>query len=540
MPPLARQTLLRMARVASTVAVVVFALACGKPRDAVARVGSEHISQDQWRAYLKTHPATGADEKERLNDLVRREVAWLEAQKKGLLSGPAWEERLRDERGAILGGFYLAGQKELPPFTEAQAKEFYVAHNEEREVSHILLQSREEADLALIRLKRGEPFDDLARAVSKDPSAAKGGGDLGWIRKDQVVKEFGDAAFASKKGETIGPIRSQFGWHVIVVKEIRGPSDADFERDKRAVMARVETMRTQQGREAALEPLRKKYPLQSDMAVLDLDRTTAVQPGDEARIAGRVADRPITLKDLKGYLGSYIKSSGQSHSLGPSMKAQFMEMMADDLRLQAAALESGVDKRADVKAALWDAERESALEIFTQDFLATFRVPDADLEAFHKGHSGLFCGPGSLRLNVLVVDQAVAAQTAVLEASRGADWKGLYEKYADKAATGDWNLGWVEAASLQKLVPPDALKAMLAQPLGHVVGPVQGPEGYQVFQVVERREGPVLPLAACAGRVRAAYLEAEGSKILKAHLDGEGRKGLTIAAHPEKLEKTAS
>jgi len=507
----------------------VLALACGRPRDAVARIGDEWITRGQWETYLGTHPAQGpAEQQERLQDLTRREVAWLRARKAGLLAGSAWEEQARKIRNELLAQFYLRQQKEMAPFTEAEAKEYFKAHNEERSVSHILLATREEADLALVRLRRGEAFDKLARSLSKDPSAPTNGGNLGWIRREQVVKEFGDAVFSAKKGDTLGPIHTQFGWHVIVINDVRQPSDSDFEKNKAAIMARMESMRLQKKREIALEPLRQKMPLKAAESVLNMDRTTQAVPGDEGRVAGRVAGQPITLKELKEFIGEYVKSSGQSHSLGVATKVRFMEMLADDVRLVAAATQSGVDQRPDFKAALWDAEREAGLAVFSRDHLARCVVPDAEMAAFYASHMDLFHGPGALRINVLVVDSMEVAQRAMLEATTGTPWERLFEKYANREATGSWDPGWVEASQMSALVPQDFLTAMLTRPPGHVYGPVQGPEGYEVFRVLEKREGPVLPMGECKDRVRAAYLDAHGAEIVNAYLDGEGRKGIPV------------
>jgi peptidyl-prolyl cis-trans isomerase D len=66
------------------------------------------------------------------------------------------------------------------------------------------------------RAKRGEDFAKLAREFSADGSASNGG-DLGWFGKGRMVKPFEDAAFKAKAGEVVGPVRSQFGLHIIKV-----------------------------------------------------------------------------------------------------------------------------------------------------------------------------------------------------------------------------------------------------------------------------------------------------------------------------------
>lgn len=73
------------------------------------------------------------------------------------------------------------------------------------------------ADAALRRAKAGEDFKQLAAQLSEEPGAAERGGDLGWFGKGRMVPEFETAVFGAKVGDVVGPIKTQFGWHVIKV-----------------------------------------------------------------------------------------------------------------------------------------------------------------------------------------------------------------------------------------------------------------------------------------------------------------------------------
>ena len=86
--------------------------------------------------------------------------------------------------------------------------------------AHILVNSEKDAQNILARLEKGEKFEDLAKRFSKCPSKSKGG-NLGWFGKGDMVKEFEDAAFAANKGEVVGPVKTQFGYHLILVKDLK-------------------------------------------------------------------------------------------------------------------------------------------------------------------------------------------------------------------------------------------------------------------------------------------------------------------------------
>ena len=86
--------------------------------------------------------------------------------------------------------------------------------------SHILVKTEQEANTALYDVTHGKSFEDVARNVSICPSARKGG-NLGWFGKNQMVKEFENAAFSLRKDEISTPVKTQFGWHVIKVNDVQ-------------------------------------------------------------------------------------------------------------------------------------------------------------------------------------------------------------------------------------------------------------------------------------------------------------------------------
>ena len=84
--------------------------------------------------------------------------------------------------------------------------------------SHILVKTEQEALACLTYMKQGRSFEELAREKSLCPSGKKGGS-LGWFARGQMVREFEQAAFSEKKGQIIGPVKTQFGWHLIRIDD---------------------------------------------------------------------------------------------------------------------------------------------------------------------------------------------------------------------------------------------------------------------------------------------------------------------------------
>jgi peptidyl-prolyl cis-trans isomerase C len=103
----------------------------------------------------------------------------------------------------------------------------------EIDASHILVKSEDEAKAVLEQLKGGADFATLAKEKSIDTSSGKNGGELGWFTQDVMVKEFGDAAFAMKKGEvSTTPVKSQFGYHIIKLNDERTKPLPTFDKQK--------------------------------------------------------------------------------------------------------------------------------------------------------------------------------------------------------------------------------------------------------------------------------------------------------------------
>jgi peptidyl-prolyl cis-trans isomerase C len=86
--------------------------------------------------------------------------------------------------------------------------------------SHILVKTETEALAAMNDIRHGKIFEDLAKTKSICPSGKKGGS-LGWFGRNQMVKEFEVAAFNGKKGQIIGPVKTQFGYHIIRIDDVQ-------------------------------------------------------------------------------------------------------------------------------------------------------------------------------------------------------------------------------------------------------------------------------------------------------------------------------
>jgi peptidyl-prolyl cis-trans isomerase C len=86
--------------------------------------------------------------------------------------------------------------------------------------AHILVDTEKKAKEIRERINGGERFEDMAKKYSSCPSGKKGG-TLGWFGRGDMVQEFENAAFSAEKGAVVGPVRTKFGWHLILINDVK-------------------------------------------------------------------------------------------------------------------------------------------------------------------------------------------------------------------------------------------------------------------------------------------------------------------------------
>ncbi len=181
-----------------------------------------------------------------LSDIIL--VAQAGADKK-LGDTPEFKRRLFHTRNKLLAEQMLQAETKAAVTDEAMHKVYDDATKtmgDEQEVRarHILIRvmdptdekaSKEAEDkikAIIVRLNKGEDFATLAGELTEDPSGKQNGGDLDYFTKDQMVKEFSEVAFKLDKGQISGPVKTQFGWHVLKVEDKRTRKPPEYDKVK--------------------------------------------------------------------------------------------------------------------------------------------------------------------------------------------------------------------------------------------------------------------------------------------------------------------
>jgi peptidyl-prolyl cis-trans isomerase C len=228
----------------------------------VAEVGKEKITlkdyQEQVLQYEKSksfqqklQSLTPAGKKKILDGMVTDSLFYQAAMEKGLTLNEETLKEIELLKRRLLIRKYIEQALKEKPIEEAELRDYYEKNSErfvipeKRKLSHIVVKTEQEAQKLLAEVKEGKDFGLLAEQNNTDATKKKKG-DLGWVKKGAMVKEFEDAAFQLKKDEMSGIVKTRFGYHIIRMEDIKAQEQKKFEDVKADIRKKLEQQRIQE------------------------------------------------------------------------------------------------------------------------------------------------------------------------------------------------------------------------------------------------------------------------------------------------------
>ena len=211
----------------------------------LAKVAGREITEAEFHAYLQGIPreqqayAMNPQYRDQyLDQLIALHMFAQLAMRDTLKKVQVSEEELKD--------YYEANQKKFEKGATVSAK-------------HILVEQEEQCKDILAQIESGaKTFEDAAQEFSTCPSKAKGG-DLGEFGRGQMVKEFEDAAFDAEIGKVVGPVKTQFGHHLIKVEKKNESSTASFDEVRGQIYQQLMAEKQNDAYTAKVNELKEKY-----------------------------------------------------------------------------------------------------------------------------------------------------------------------------------------------------------------------------------------------------------------------------------------
>jgi len=199
------------------------------------------------------------------DEVVLREIFAQEAEKRGIPATADYKAQMELLRQTILIRELFEDFKKKNPVTDAEAKAEYdkfksQATGTEYRARHILVESEDEAKKLIVQIKGGAKFEDLAKKNSKDPGSGANGGDLDFAKPESYVPEFSKALVALKKGEmTETPVKTQFGYHIIRLDDVREAQFPEFDAVKPQIEQRLSQVKLQKYQEDLRKAAKTDY-----------------------------------------------------------------------------------------------------------------------------------------------------------------------------------------------------------------------------------------------------------------------------------------
>lgn len=230
----------------------------------VATVNGVAITKETLDAYMdvinRSRPdgGGGVSAKEALDDLIITELALQQAKKDGIAERDDVKKQIAESAKKVILTTWTREKSENMKIDDAELKAAYDENmkgqaSKEYKARHILLEKEEEAKAIIKELAGGGDFEKLAKAKSTGPSGPKGG-DLGWFKPTTMVPPFAKAVEALKKGEiSKEPVKTNFGWHVIKLEDVRDTKLPTFE----SMKPQIKPMLAQKKMLEYIESLRK-------------------------------------------------------------------------------------------------------------------------------------------------------------------------------------------------------------------------------------------------------------------------------------------
>ena len=240
-------------------------------QEILATVAGENITAEDLNAFIQSMPkeqqmyASNPQFRDQIvEQLISARLFAKYAEELKLDETEEFQKILNNARKEILASMAIGEVVKNVTVAEEELKEFYEGNKARFEkggtvrAKHILVKEEEKCQQILAEIAAGKTFELAAQEYSTCPSGQKGG-DLGEFGKGQMVKEFENAAFAAEIGQVVGPVATQFGYHLIKVEGKSEAAVVPFEEVKEQIRRNLVSQKQNQAYSAKVEELKAKY-----------------------------------------------------------------------------------------------------------------------------------------------------------------------------------------------------------------------------------------------------------------------------------------
>lgn len=516
--------------------LIVFILIPSVAFSYLVRVNNETIEAEDFKqAFTQSHvhsqmgqknspgALTEKSLKEALKNLIDHHLLAQEAKRLNLDKEPDYLQGLDYYKKYLATrAFWQEKFKEID-ITDRDVEEYFKEKDQKWHVRQIFTKERDRAEKALKRLRNGETFAQVAQDLSQGPYGAKGG-DLGFMRKGQMVEEWESAAHSLKPGDFSNIVETHAGFHIIKLEEIEKPDMEAFEKQKSGIKRGLLKNKKKILEKKCKESLRVKAKIDIDEKLLKEIKEDFEEKKEDERIIVQVNGEPIYLKDFvplfKRKLTGYRPMQERWHIEidSDNTKNDVLDSLIDKKLVEQEALKRDYfRKNKEIKTQLDDYKRMLLVKAFKAKIVTPQIVlSEKELEDYYKRHEKDYMGPAQYDLRLIEVKSEEKAKGIRDELLAGADFALLArEKSVAASANKGGAMGWVSERSLPENIKKEieGLKSLEITPV------IEKGIHYVIIQLKEKKQGRLIPYTEAKQRVKKALWSKKFNDFLNRYLE---------------------
>ncbi|OQX92342.1 MAG: hypothetical protein B6D58_03440 [candidate division Zixibacteria bacterium 4484_95] len=428
-------------------------------------------------------------------------------------------------------------------YSEDRVHKFWEQYGGEIKASHILVKRKKLADsLYQVIMKAPDSFSELAKQCSEDSVTRDKGGELGYIRIGNMVKEFDEVAFNLKPGEISRPVETLYGWHIIKVSERIKHDSMDFEQNKKIYRRFSTWFQRQKLSDELKEKVKKKLHYKMIDETLEMLREKAAHLREVLKNSEQPSGNYISIEDftpdeaqkplvradgLTLTVEEFVKSiKDKSSSPGYDlMNRVFIDNIIDNVfmprMMYIYAKQKGLEKSPEYLRKYEDARNGFIYRMMESQYIqAGVTISDEEVREFYDKRKDMFVEPAKVRVSEVLVKTEDEAKQILGQLHDGVSFSKLARKtirpgYAEKG--GD--LGFIGPRD-NSIIYNQAIKMKI----GEIGGPVRIGSEYAVFKVTGKKPKQQKKLSEVENRVRVNLMGKKKLDNMRRWLDERKKK----------------
>ncbi len=369
--------------------------------------------------------------------------------------------------------------------TDGEIRNRFIELNESVRLRHLFTKKHQKGEKILRVLREGADFSSVVEKESEDPEwIIKKGGDLGFKKRYDLLKEIAEVAFKLKEREISNLIKTEKGFHIILLMEKRKPDGEIPEKEKNRLRDEIFKKKEVDVNRKYIASLKKKARISIDKdAVKSIKREDELNDGNFviATVEGEAIKRNDLLKRLKSQT-----LSGNKKDL-TTYKKNLLESLIIQKLLDIEAIKRNYDKDEDFQNRLHPVKNSLLIKFFKRNIIGTaVKLTDGKVKEYYKKNIDMFREPEKVRLSVILLQEEKTAKRMIKNINNGADFGTIAaEMSEDSSASNRGDMGWLPVNA----IPDNIREKLVEMKVGELYGPYNIDNKFLIVRFDGREKG---------------------------------------------------